>query len=179
MIKKTSFMLLTIICIMLLLPVMSVVDAFNLDPQETIRLRVIPHSNTIRDQGIKHQVRRAIEQDLARILADVNDIETARSITEEQIPVLEQRINRILHQNNVRHHVSIEYGLHHFPRTSHLGLIFPAGQYESMIVTIGQGRGSNWWCILFPPHCLIEARSSDQIEYRSFFKDLISRIIRR
>jgi len=163
---------------MLALPIMSVAYALNIEPQDTIRLRVIPNSNTIRDRAIKHQVRQVIESDLAKTLAEVNDLKKARKITKDRIPVLEQDINYILRSNNIRHNATVEYGMNYLPRTSGYGVIFPAGYYESIIVTIGRGRGANWWCILFPPHCLIEARESEKIEYRSFFKDIISRLNR-
>ena len=172
-------MIIVIISILFILPVMNVVDAFNLDPKETIRLRVIPNSNTIRDQAIKYKVRKVIEEDLAKSLSEANDKEMAKEMTKERMPELERKINRILRQNNVRHRATIEYGISHFPRTTDYGIIFPAGNYEGIVVTIGKGRGSNWWCILFPPHCLIEAEVSEQIEYRSFFKDLIKRINQR
>jgi len=49
--------------------------------------------------------------------------------------------------------------------------------YESLLVTLGSGKGDNWWCVLFPPLCLLEAEESDKIEYKFFVQELIEKYL--
>ena len=56
-------------------------------------------------------------------------------------------------------------------------MTYPAGYYESLVVTLGSGAGDNWWCVLFPPLCLLEAEetNTDDIEYKSFVQEMIEK----
>ena len=51
------------------------------------------------------------------------------------------------------------------------------GNYESLVVKLGEGKGENFWCVLFPPLCLLEAEESDkdEVEYKSFIKEIIDK----
>ncbi|MBQ9011225.1 MAG: stage II sporulation protein R, partial [Bacilli bacterium] len=51
------------------------------------------------------------------------------------------------------------------------GVKYKEGYYESLLVTLGKGKGDNWWCVLFPPLCLIEADESSDVQYKSFVKE--------
>ena len=53
------------------------------------------------------------------------------------------------------------------------GIEYDEGYYESLLITLGEGKGDNWWCVLFPPLCLIEAEESTEVEYKSFIKEII------
>ena len=173
--KKISLLGIMVLSITMFIPV---VNAYNLSPENTIRLRVIANSNTLRDQAIKYRVREVVDQEIARISVDVGNVEEARTLLERRIPRIERRVNAVLKVNNIRYQAKLEYGENFFPRKTKDGVNFPAGHYESLVITLGRGRGQNWWCILFPPLCIMGTRDSDLVEYRSFFKDLFSRLRR-
>lgn len=65
-----------------------------------------------------------------------------------------------------------------FPKKEYKGVTYPEGYYESVKVTLGEGLGDNWWCILFPPLCLIEAEESTEVEYNFFVKEIIKKYFR-
>ena len=73
---------------------------------------------------------------------------------------------------------TIDYGMHPFPEKKYKGITYEAGEYESLLVTLGSGEGDNWWCVLFPPLCLLEAEettNTSDIEYKSFIKEIIEK----
>ena len=73
---------------------------------------------------------------------------------------------------------TIDYGMHPFPEKKYKGITYEAGEYESLLVTLGSGEGDNWWCVLFPPLCLLEVEettNTSDIEYKSFIKEIIEK----
>ena len=72
---------------------------------------------------------------------------------------------------------TINYGKNYFPEKKYKGITYSEGYYESVLVTLGSGEGENWWCVLFPPFCLIEAEENDEVEYKFFLQELIEKIL--
>ena len=69
----------------------------------------------------------------------------------------------------------INFGLNYFPKKEFKGIIYNEGYYESVVVTLGEGLGDNWWCVLFPPLCMIEAQESTNVEYTTVVKEVINK----
>ena len=57
----------------------------------------------------------------------------------------------------------------------YVGVKYPEGEYESLVITLGEGKGDNWWCVLFPPLCLVEAEEHTDVEYKFFVKEIIDK----
>ena len=86
-------------------------------------------------------------------------------------------IEETMDENNIQEEYTIDYGNHYFPEKVYKGVKYPEGEYESLVVTLGDGLGENFWCVLFPPLCLLEAEESDkdEVEYKSFIKEIIDK----
>ena len=69
---------------------------------------------------------------------------------------------------------SINYGYNYFPEKVYKGIYYEEGEYESLVITLGEGIGNNFWCVLFPPLCLID-EEQDEVEYTTFIKELIDK----
>ena len=71
----------------------------------------------------------------------------------------------------------MNYGINYFPEKKYKGVIYEEGYYESLVITLGKGNGENWWCVLFPPLCLMEGEdnNTDEVEYKSFVKEMIDK----
>lgn len=67
----------------------------------------------------------------------------------------------------------ISYGDNYFPDKTYRGINYPAGYYNSLVITLGQGLGENFWCVMYPPLCLIEDNKTDNIEYKSYVKEVL------
>ena len=65
-----------------------------------------------------------------------------------------------------------------FPKKVYKGKTYQPNNYESLVITLGEGDGENWWCVLFPPLCLLEAEESEEeVEYNFFFKTILDKIL--
>lgn len=141
-------------------------------PEDSIRIRVIANSNNIEDQLLKIKVKEQIENNLYTNLKNVKDIETARTTIKNSIPELETLVFKTTNDNNF----TINYGNNYFPEKELNGINYNKGNYESLVINLGEGKGNNWWCVLFPPLCMIEANANDtnNVEYKSKVLEILN-----
>ena len=146
-------------------------------PKETIRFRVIANSNNEDDQKLKKQIVKNLEPTISSIEYTPKDIETTRNNIKKELPKFSEIIDKTLKEQQVTEEYTINYGMNYFPRKEYQGVIFEEGEYESLVVTLGDGLGENFWCILFPPLCLLEQEETNQteIEYTSFIQEVIDK----
>ena len=112
-----------------------------------------------------------IEPGIIKNLEQSKTISEARSNINNYIPEIEKQINNYTTDYN------INYGNNYFPEKEFKGVIYPEGEYESLVITLGNGLGDNWWCVLFPPLCLLEAEESnvEQTEYKFYVQEIINK----
>ncbi|MBQ7141407.1 MAG: stage II sporulation protein R [Bacilli bacterium] len=171
--KKIIIISLVIICFIM---VNKNVNASDITiPAEAIRLRVLANSNSKYDQEVKMDVSFQIQNEIYNMLKDKTNIEDARDTLKNNINVLETAVEKILREKSYINTFKVEYGYNYFPEKEYKGVKYDAGEYESVLITLGEGKGNNWWCVLFPPLCLIEAEESDEVEYKFFVKELIEK----
>lgn len=148
-----------------------------------IRFHVIANSNSVTDQALKYQVRDVVVKDMSRQFAGVKDIVTAREVARANLKHIRDLTVQQINSEGKNYPANVEMGHYLFPprkyqylSSSSSGflsreLTLPAGRYETVRITIGQGKGDNWWCVLFPPLCLTDPvgvvktkKSPDKIE---------------
>lgn len=146
-------------------------DTKVLIPDNAIRFRIIANSNSIEDQKEKIEIRNELEPIIADILTNSNTKEK----TKNEINLNMNKINNLLKKYEKNY--DINYGLNFFPEKNYRGVTYKEGNYESLVVTLGDGLGDNWWCVLFPPLCLLEANENnfDDITYTSYLQELINK----
>ena len=146
-------------------------------PDEAIRVRVVANSNSGSDQAIKQVVRSGIEKQITELLMDAENIDSARKILKDNLQDINETVEIILKKNNYSTTYEVDYGYNHFPEKKYKGVVYEDGYYESIVITLGSGEGDNWWCVLFPPLCLMEANQEniEEVEYKSFIKELIDK----
>ena len=146
-------------------------------PNDAIRFRVIANSNTIYDQNIKIQLKNTIQNKIFELTKDANTIEKTRKVLKDNIKLIDNLVNDTLKKLDYDKKYTINYGLNHFPKKEYKGITYKEGNYESLVITLGSGDGDNWWCVLFPPLCLVESNESDvsSAEYTFFIKEIIGK----
>lgn len=145
-------------------------------PKDAIRFRVLANSNSPRDQKIKEDVRDKLQKELYVLLENTKNIKEARILINDKITYFKDILDKEL--DGIEYSYSIDYGMHEFPLKTYKGVTYEAGEYESLLVTLGEGKGDNWWCVLFPPLCLLEAEENvdtNKIEYKSFVKEILEK----
>jgi len=122
--------------------------------EDAVRIRIIPHSNAYQDQLAKKMVSMAIDELLMANEEALSNIESTRLFIGQHMNEIHQRVNVVLDTINYSEDVEVTYGAHLFPEKVFNGEYLPAGYYESLVIRIGEGRGSNWWCFINPGMCL-------------------------
>lgn len=151
----------------------------KLIPDSAIRLRVVAHSNTPYDQQVKSKIRDTLQKELYVLLGDTSSINDARIIIKKGLPHLDSVVANELKTMEYNRKHNISYGYNYFPSKTYKGIEYDDGYYESLLVTIGAGKGDNWWCVLFPPLCLLEADEAEEVEYKFFVTEIINKYIKR
>lgn len=176
--KKIIFIVITVIVAFLVyVNVNASVDEVVI-PDAAIRVRVIANSNSIHDQNMKMKVKERIEKSISPLLVSVDNVNEARSIISNSIDSLENDVEVLFKDNNYDKDFKVNFGKNFFPDKDYKGVHYDEGEYESLVVTIGEGTGDNWWCVLFPPLCLLDASDSetDDVEYQFFVTKMLDKI---
>ena len=153
----------------------NVVAKNNIIPDEAIRIRVIANSNSEYDQDIKIKVKEQVEYDMYNLLKESKEVEEARELIKNNLDNLEDNIYTTLQKENYELPFTVNFGLNYFPKKEFKGITNDEGYYESVVITLGEGLGDNWWCVLFPPLCMIEAEESTDVEYTTMVKTIIDK----
>lgn len=163
-----------IICILFLITIVISISSKNEDvvliPEKSIRFRIIANSNTKEDQNLKQEIKKELQTAIISKLNTKNYISTEENI-EENI----EKIDDVLKRYNVNYNIS--YGENYFPEKTYKGVVYPEGEYQSLVITLGEGIGDNWWCVLFPPLCLLEAEESnfEEVDYKLYVNKILNK----
>lgn len=140
-------------------------------PTDAIRFRVIANSNDEIDQEVKMKVKEAIEQEVNKLMLEAKNSEEAKKLINDNMEHIQQIVNQYTTDNK------ISFGVNYFPEKEYHGVTYPSGEYESLVITLGNGVGNNWWCVMFPPLCLLEAKNenTDDINYKFYVQEIIEK----
>ena len=105
-------------------------------------------------------------------MQNIENIDKARVKIENSLPELSSKIYNFLQEKNINYGFKINFGLNYFPPKELNGKKYDEGYYESVLITLGEGSGDNWWCILFPSICLTEENAN----YESLIKNIFEKI---
>lgn len=134
-------------------------------PKEAIRLRILANSDSKEDQELKRKVRDEVKAQIDGWVAELKSFEDARRIIQSRIPELEQTVANTLKREGSKETFTVQFNKHiKFPTKVYGNFIYPAGEYEAVLVTIGKGEGANWWCVLFPPMCFLDFSSGTAVK---------------
>ncbi len=125
-------------------------------PSEAIRLRILANSDNEEDQAIKRKVRDAINAEITEWVADLTSIEDARELIQSRLPEIQKIAEEVVADEGSDQKVNADFGKVSFPTKLYGQFLYPAGEYEAILITLGEGKGANWWCVLFPPLCFLD-----------------------
>lgn len=121
---------------------------------QVLRLHVVANSDADADQAVKLTVRDAVLAEAQPALAGITDSVEAEEVLLPMLSQLEQTARTVLTENGFEDSVTVTITDQWFPTREYESFALPAGQYRALKVVIGEGRGQNWWCVVFPPLCL-------------------------
>ena len=121
--------------------------------ENMIRLHVVAASDSEKDQRIKLAVRDRIIEKISAYTEGIRDTDAAYGKIEELLPAICKAANEVLEEKGRQDRATVTIGEELYPERVYEDFTLPAGKYISLKITIGEGGGQNWWCILFPPLC--------------------------
>ena len=139
-----------------------------------IRFHVIANSDTDEDQSLKLKVRDKVVEALSEKLTNVDSLEEAENVLEENIDYVNEIAKEVIEENNYTYKVTTMLSYENFPDKVYGDCVFPQGNYEAFRVIIGEGKGQNWWCVMFPSLCFVD-ESKNSVDSSSL-KDEIENI---
>lgn len=142
-----------------------------------LRIHIRANSNESVDQSVKYLVKDAIIDYLTPIVAEETTIQGARDKVLSNMSSIEEIANCVLASNNFNYRAKARINEEFFPDRSYNDFFLENGVYEALIVDLGSGTGNNWWCVVFPPLCFVNAEYSgeEKIEYRSKLMEIINK----
>ncbi len=126
-----------------------------------LRLHILAASDSVEDQAIKLKVRDAILAEAGGMLDGVMNTALAEKLLEDALPQIQAIAQRVLAQHGTEDAVTVELCDAYFNTRHYEHITLPAGEYRALRVVIGEGKGQNWWCMVFPPMCLSGACETD------------------
>ena len=139
---------------------------YEVIPDEAIRLRILANSDAEEDQDVKHLVRDRVSEVVSSWVEDMDDIDEVRNLIQSRLPEIEVIVRNVLEEaGEDGGGFTVDYGTNiAFPMKLYGDYLYPPGEYEAILITIGEGAGSNWWCVLFPPLCFLDFSFGTTVE---------------
>nr|WP_275677286.1 stage II sporulation protein R [Neobacillus drentensis] len=125
-------------------------------PGEAIRLRILANSDFEQDQAIKRQVRDAVNAQITLWVQDLTSMNEAKKVINSKLPEIQTIAEKVVHEQGSNQSVKVEFGKVQFPTKLYGQYLYPAGEYQAILITLGKGEGANWWCVLYPPLCFLD-----------------------
>lgn len=125
-----------------------------------LRLHVVANSDSLADQALKMEVKNRIVEVMQGEFSTAASKQEAWDRAVRNKALIEKTARQVVADRGYNYPVQVELGEYQFPTKTYGNFVLPQGNYEAVKVVIGQGQGQNWWCVLFPPLCMVS--SSDE-----------------
>lgn len=134
---------------------------YQVIPDNAIRLRILANSDSEKDQDLKLLVRDRVNEEVTEWIKHMTNKGEARQLIESRISEIEKIVGDVVEEEGAEYGYAVEYGENvTFPEKVYGSFVYPAGEYEAILITIGEGKGENWWCVVFPPLCYVDFGTS-------------------
>ena len=137
-------------------------------PEEAIRLRILANSDLEQDQNVKRLVRDEVNKEITNWVATLTSQDEAKSVIQAGLPQLQQIAEEVVAEQGLDQSVKIDFGKVEFPTKLYGQYLYPAGEYEAVLITLGAGEGANWWCVLYPPLCFLDFSTGNAVRSPGF-----------
>lgn len=124
---------------------------------KVLRFHVLANSDSDKDQKLKMQVKEAILDYMEKEIPDVESVAVTTAWAKEHLSDIENVAREQMAREEYEYEVKAEVTSSYFPEKRYGDITFPAGEYYALRVEIGKGEGQNWWCVLYPNLCFLDA----------------------
>lgn len=143
-------------------------------PQKLFRLHILANSDSEADQQLKYMLRDYLLDDFSEIFDGCSDAEEAKQAAKAHTAEIAEKARLFLDSQGCSLPVSVSVENVYFTTRTYGDLTVPAGNYDALRVIIGDGKGKNWWCVMFPPLCLPAATDTADVSYGNTAEPLMT-----
>lgn len=121
-----------------------------------IRFHILANSDSVSDQALKMRVKESVVNYIYEKTGDFKTVDEAKNFILNNDKTIKSMTTKAIADNGYDYTVSSSFGFSDFPVKTYGDVIFPKGTYTSYTIKIGNGKGHNWWCVLYPPLCFVD-----------------------
>lgn len=125
--------------------------------KEVFRFHVLANSDSKEDQALKMQVKEAVLAYMKQELPESDNVETTKKWARANADEIVQLAGQVIEEEGYSYSVTAEVTTCEFPEKTYGDITFPSGEYEALRIEIGEAKGQNWWCVLYPNLCFMDA----------------------
>ncbi len=151
-------------------------EGFTADNTEFLRIHVRANSNSDEDQSIKYCIKEIIVEYLTPYIAQCHSKDEAVLVIEQKKKTLEYIIDELLKNNGLNYSSRISVKNEKFPTRVYEEFTLEGGYYDAVIVELGEAKGDNWWCVVYPPLCFTDG---ENVKYSSLILQIIDEFKRK
>ncbi len=140
--------------------------------KEYLRIHIRANSNEVIDQSVKYIVKEKVVEFLTPYIANCDTKKKAEEMLKSVLPSVISLTDSVLSERGYNYSSSANVRRESFPTRVYENLELPSGFYDALVIELGEGKGDNWWCVVYPPLCFTEGNAKN--EYRSRIIDLIN-----
>lgn len=122
-----------------------------------IRFHVIANSDSQEDQALKIKVKDEVIEMMQVLLQESTSVDASREIILKNMNNIKETAEQVINENGFSDEIAIALQKQEFPLKQYGDIVLPPGEYEALVIRIGAAEGKNWWCVLFPPLCFVDA----------------------
>jgi len=169
------FVLILIVCVVFVMMQFNGVDKVSASQYDCLRIHILANSNNEKDQNVKLEVKSKIVDFLTPYLERVKTKEEAKVLVQENKDVIKAVVDNVLSKNGFGYKSDCGVEKKHFPTRYYENCLLEEGEYDALVVTLGEGKGDNWWCVVYPPLCFVNKneKAEQNIIYNSRFLEII------
>lgn len=127
---------------------------------EIIRFHIRANSDKEEDQALKLKIRDEVLKEMEGKFKDTSSLEESRKIIKANMEEMKHITEKVIKEEGKDYEVAVTLGQDKFPTRKYGNLVLPSGEYETLLITLGEGKGQNWWCVMFPPLCFVDITHS-------------------
>lgn len=125
--------------------------------EEVFRFHVLANSDSDEDQALKMQVKEAVISYMKEEIPESESVEMTKEWAKGHLDAIVNLAEAVIREEGYAYEVTAEVTTCDFPEKTYGDITFPSGRYEALRIEIGEAKGQNWWCVLYPNLCFIDA----------------------
>ena len=165
------------VCVIALAVLMACAPLFQTEVEtEYLRIHIRANSNSAEDQRVKYLVKDAVVEALIPLLSEAETKAEAKEIVEKNLNYINVVADAVLASEGFDYSGKARVTVEQFPTRVYDDITLPEGEYEAVILDLGSGEGSNWWCLVYPAFCFAKSENSTNYVYISKIWEIINSV---